>query len=182
MTLTKYTNLNQTVDQTLILTRVFNAPRDQVFKAWTQLQRMKQWWGPKGFTCPVFKLDLRQGGEYLNCVRSTDGKDYWSRGVYREIEVPQRIVCTDSFADEYGNLVSPEDYGMSPDWPSEALITVIFTEHAGKTRIMLQHSPIKPGLERDMCQQGWSESLDKLADYLNNALDNKIKNTVSKQL
>ncbi len=55
---------------------------------------------------------------------------------------------------------------MSPDWPTEALITVILTEHAGKTRLMLQHSPIKPSKERDMCHQGWNETLDKLADYL----------------
>ncbi len=169
METTKHAQVHYTVDQTLILTRVFNAPRDLVFKAWTQPQRMKQWWGPKGFTCPVCKIDLRPGGEYFNCMRSPEGKDYWSKGTYQEIEVPQRIVCTDSFADENGNIVSPDDYGMNSDWPAEALITVIFTEHAGKTRIMLQHAPIKPGLERDLCQQGWSESFDKLADYLNKA-------------
>jgi uncharacterized protein YndB with AHSA1/START domain len=166
MTATKNAPAHHTIEEILILTRVFNAPRDLVFKAWTQPQRVKQWWGPKGFTCPVCKIDLRPGGEYFNCMRSAEGKDYWSKGIYQEIEVPQRIVCTDNFADEKGNIVSPVEYWMSPDWPAEALITVIFTEHAAKTRIMLQHAPIKPGRERDMCQQGWSESLDKLADYL----------------
>jgi uncharacterized protein YndB with AHSA1/START domain len=160
---------NQSIDQTLFLTRVFDAPRDLVFKSWTQPQRMKQWCGPKGFTCPVCKINVHTGGGYLNCMRSPEGKDYWSKGVYKEIEVPQRLVCTDSFADEHGNIVSPQEYGMSTQWPREALITVIFTEHAGKTRIMLQHSPINPGQERDMCQQGWSESLDKLALYLKRA-------------
>jgi uncharacterized protein YndB with AHSA1/START domain len=125
-----------------------------------------RWWGPKGFTSPVCKIDLRPGGVFLNCMRSLDGKDYWSQGVYREIVKPERIVCTDTFADEKGNPVSPRQYGMSPDWPDEALITVTFTEHKGKTRLTLQHSPLNPGPDRDMCQQGWNESLDKLEDYL----------------
>lgn len=150
----------------IVITRIFDAPRDLVFKAWTEPERVKRWWGPKGFTCPVCTIDLRPGGVYFNCMRSPEGKDYWSRGVFREIVPPERIVCTDSFADEKGNTVSPRQYGMSPDWPEEALITVTFTEHAGKTRFTLHHSPLMPGPERDMCQQGWTELLDKLDNYL----------------
>jgi len=168
--------------QELVITRVFDAPRELVFKAWTEPKRLMRWWGPKGFTSPVCKIDLRPGGVFLNCMRSPDGKDYWSQGVYREIVKPERIVCTDTFADEKGNPVSPRQYGMSadekgnpvsprqygmsPDWPDEALITVTFTEHAGKTRLTLQHSPLNPGPDRDMCQQGWNESLDKLEGSL----------------
>jgi NADPH:quinone reductase-like Zn-dependent oxidoreductase/uncharacterized protein YndB with AHSA1/START domain len=156
----------QAVGQTLVITRTFNAPRTLVFKAWTEPERMMRWWGPKGFTSPACEIDLRLGGAYRNCMRSPEGRDYWSQGVYHEIEEPSRIVCSDAFADEHGNVVSPEQYGMSADWPTETLITLTFTEHVGKTRLMLQHWPIKPGPERDMCQQGWNESLDKLAEYL----------------
>lgn len=152
--------------QELVITRVFDAPRDLVFKAWTERDRMMRWWGPKGFTLPVCKIDVRPGGAYLYCMRSPEGKDYWGKGVYREIVEPKRIVCTDCFADEEGNTVSPQAYGMSPDWPEEALITVTFDEHGGKTLFTLHHAPLKPGPERDMCHQGWSESLDKLDDYL----------------
>ncbi|MGE5753584.1 MAG: SRPBCC family protein, partial [Deltaproteobacteria bacterium] len=123
-------------------------------------------WGPKGFTCPVCKIDLRPGGVIFSCMRSPDGKDYWSRGVYLEIVKPERIVCTDTFADEKGNPVSPRQYGMSPDWPEEAQIAVTLAQHGRKTKFTLHHYPIKPGTERDMCQQGWNESLDKLEDYL----------------
>ena len=160
----------QAADLTLVITRVFDAPRSLVFQAWTEPERVMRWWGPKGFTTPVCKIDLRPGGVFRNCMRSPDGQDFWSQGVYREIEEPERIVCTDTFADEKGNLVSPEQYGMSPDWPAEALITVTFTEHAGKTRLTMQHAPLQPGRERDMCRQGWNESLDKLADYLAEAV------------
>ncbi len=67
-----------------------------------------RWWGPKGFTSPACRIDLRVGGKYLFCTRSPDGRDFWSTGVYREILEPERIVCTDSFADEEGNVVSAE--------------------------------------------------------------------------
>ena len=163
----------QAIDRILVITRVFDVPRELVFKAWTEPERMKQWWGPKGFTCPVCRIDLCPGGKYLNCMRSSEGKDYWSCGEYHEVEAPEKIVCTDCFSDEKGNIVSPMQYGMSPDWPTEALITLILTVHTGKTRLMLQHSPIKPSQERDMCKQGWNESLDKLAEYLSRVQSQK---------
>jgi uncharacterized protein YndB with AHSA1/START domain len=163
----------QDIDQILVITRVFDAPRELVFKAWTDPQQMKLWWGPKGFTCPECSIDLRPGGKYLNCMRSPDGKDYWSCGTYQEVEAPEKIVCTDSFSDYKANIVSPQVYGMSPDWPAEAIITLILTEHAGKTRLLIQHSPIKPSQEREMCRKGWNESLDKLADYLSRIQNQK---------
>ena len=156
----------QPEEQELVITRFFDAPRDLVFKAWSETERIKRWWGPKGYTLPVCRIDFRPGGACLYCMRSPEGKDYWGKGVFKEIAEPERIVCTDSFADEKGNTVSPRQYGMSPDWPEEALITVAFTEHSGKTKLTLRHGPFKPGDERDMCHQGWSESLDKLEDYL----------------
>jgi NADPH2:quinone reductase len=156
----------QATDQALVITRVFDASPSLVFKAWTEPERIMQWWGPKGFTTPVCTIDLRPGGVHHYCMRSPEGQTLCARGIYREIVEPQRIVYTDAFADEQGNPVSPEHYGMSPDWPVEALVTVTFAEQAGKTRLTLRHSPLKPGRERDMCEQGWSESFEKLADYL----------------
>jgi uncharacterized protein YndB with AHSA1/START domain len=162
-TITKATK--KTSDQVLLITRTFDAPIDLVFKEWTEpIDEMKM----KGFTCPVCRIDLRPGGTYFYCMRSPEGKNYWGTGTYIEVIEPERIVCTDNFADENGNIVSPKSYGMSDDWPNEAIITVDFSEDAGKTILTLQHSPIKPGKERDMCRDGWSESLDKLADYLAN--------------
>lgn len=166
MAITGGSAAEQPEEQELVITRVFDAPRDLVFKAWTERDRMMRWWGPNGFTLPVCNIDVRPGGAYLYCMRSPEGQDYWGKGVYREIVEPERIVCTDSFADEEGNTVSPQAYGMSPDWPEEALITVTFDEQGGKTRLTLQHAPLKPGPERDMCHQGWSESLVKLEKYL----------------
>jgi uncharacterized protein YndB with AHSA1/START domain len=124
------------------------------------------WWGPKDFTSPVSKIDLRVGGEYLKCMRSPDGKDFWSKGVYREIVAPERLVMTDSFADESGNTVPASYYGMSKDFPLELLITVIFEEYDGKTELTLRHSGMPPGADSEGAEQGWNESFDKLARYL----------------
>lgn len=108
-----------------------------------------RWWGPKGFISPVSKIDLRVGGEYLNCMRSPEGKDYWSKGVFREIVVPERLVMTDSFADEKGNIVHASHYRMSKDFPLEMLITVSFEKIDGKTRLTLQHVGIPPGADSE---------------------------------
>jgi uncharacterized protein YndB with AHSA1/START domain len=119
-------------DAELVITRVFDAPRELVFKAWTEPERLKRWWGPKGSTTPYCEIDLRPGGVMNHCMRSPDGRDIWGKGVFREIVVPERIVLTDSFADAEGNVVSPTHYGMSPEWPLEALLTVTFEEETGK--------------------------------------------------
>jgi uncharacterized protein YndB with AHSA1/START domain len=153
--------------QALVITRVFDASRGVVFKAWTDCERLMRWWGPKGFTTPLCKIDLRPGGVFHNCMRSPDGRDYCGKGVYREIIEPERIVFTDFFVDEEGNPVPPTHYGMSASWPAEALVTVTFAEHGGKTKLTLQHAlGSVPASERDLCEQGWSESLDKLAGDL----------------
>lgn len=105
----------------LTITRFFDASPGLVWKAWTYPGLVKRWWGPKGFTAPFIRLDLREGGKYLFCMRSPEGQDFWSTGVYREIVPMRRIVATDSFSDEKGNIVPASHYGMSGDWPSELL-------------------------------------------------------------
>ena len=154
------------VEQELVITRIFDAPRNHVFKAWTEPEQMKRWWGPKGFTTPYSRIDLREGGKYLNCMRSPEGKDYWSTGAYREIIEPERIVCTDSFADEKGNVVPASHYGMTSDFPLEMQVTVTFEEISGKTKLTLRHAGIPSGKDQDGARQGWSQSFDKLAESL----------------
>ena len=86
-------------DRELVITRVFNAPRDGVWKAFTDPERMKHWWGPKGFTVRVAKMDFRPGGVYYYCLQSPDGHDMWGKFVYREMVTPERIVLVNSFSD-----------------------------------------------------------------------------------
>src|SRR5574337_723768 len=142
----------------LKITRVFDAPREQVWKFWTDPELFKRWWGPKHFTTPVSRIDLRVGGRYVNCMRSPEGRDYWSTGVYREIVPPERIVCTDSFADEKGNIVPASLYGMPGDWPIELLVTMTLEdEGAGRTKMTLRHAGIPSGNMNDDTETGWNE-------------------------
>jgi uncharacterized protein YndB with AHSA1/START domain len=150
----------------LVITRIFDAPREVVWKAWTDPEHVKRWWGPKNFTAPFIKSDFRVGGKYLYCMRSAEGKDYWSTGVYREIDPLKRIVVTDSFADKEGNVVPASEYGMEGEWPLELLVTLTFEDHDGKTRFILRHAGIPGGEMFKMTNEGWNESLDKFANSL----------------
>jgi uncharacterized protein YndB with AHSA1/START domain len=152
----------------IVITRVFDAPRELVWKAWTDPERVQRWWGPKDFTAPVCKIDLRVGGVYLFCMRSPDGKEYWSTGVYREIVAPSLLIYTDSFADEKGNVVPASHYGMPGDWSQEIQVTVTFEDHAGKTKMTLRQTGIPSGMMSEMTGAGWNQSFDKLADSLLN--------------
>lgn len=149
----------------LVINRIFNAPREIVWKAWTDPEQVGRWWGPKGFTSPVNRIDLRPGGRYLSSMRSPEGKVFWSTGVYREIVPEERIVCTDSFADENGDIVPASTYGMGGDWPLELLVTVTFEDLGRRTGVILRHEGI-PDSEKAAAEAGWNESFDKLADLL----------------
>jgi uncharacterized protein YndB with AHSA1/START domain len=153
------------VREELVITRVFDGPREAVWQAWTDPKHFIRWWGPKDFTSPVCRIDLRVGGKYLACMRSPEGRDYWSTGVYREIVPKEKIVCTDNFADAKGNVVPASHYGMQGDWPSELLVTVTFEEDGGKTIMTLRHDGIPRNMKRD-CEAGWNGSFDKLAGIL----------------
>ena len=150
----------------LVITRIFDAPRERVWKAWTDPKEMKQWWGPKAFTTPFLSVDLRLGGTFRYCMRSPEGKDYWGTGVYREIVPGKRIVYADSFADEKGNVVPATYYGMSSDLPLEMLVTVTFEESNGRTKVTLHHAGMPAGPDRDGATQGWNEMFDKLVKFL----------------
>src|SRR5215207_6544179 len=86
----------------LEITRVFDAPRELVFKVWTQPEHLVRWWGPKGFTTPSCQIDVRPGGAYRTLIRSAEGKDHWMRGVYREVVPPERLVMRFAWEDENG--------------------------------------------------------------------------------
>ena len=147
----------------ITIAREFAAPRELVWRAWTDPDLLVRWHGPKNFTAPSIKIDLRVGGNYLYCMRSPEGQDYWSTGRFLEVVEFARIVCTDSFADSAGNVVPASYYGMEGDMPLELRVEVDFKESNGRTRLILRHFGMPAGSDRDLAVQGWNESLDKLA-------------------
>ena len=159
------TTKSETAVNELVINRIFDAPVNLVWKAWTNPEHMMRWWGPKAYTSPACKMDFRVGGKYHYCMRSLAGQDFWNTGVYKEIIPLKKIVWTDSFADEKGNKVPASHYGMD-DFPGELIVTLLFEEQDGKTKMTLRHQGIPAGEMHDMTNAGWNESFDKLAATL----------------
>ena len=142
----------------LVLTRIFDAPRELVFKAWTDPKIVAQWWGPHRFTNPVCELDARPGGAIRIHMRGPDGTVYPMTGNYQEIVEPERIVFTSAALDAAGNPMF------------EMLTTVTFAEEGGKTKQILRTRVIKSTAEAPRylagMEAGWTQSLERLTAYL----------------
>lgn len=149
--------------EAITVTRTFDAPRALVFKAWTEPEQLRQWWGPHGYTTPAVTVDLRPGGLFRYCMRSPEGREFWGRGRFREVVPPERLVYVDAFTDERGNVVDPTHYGLSPAHPRESLVTVTFAERGGRTTVTLRHEMPEATPERAGAGEGWSEMLERLA-------------------
>jgi uncharacterized protein YndB with AHSA1/START domain len=162
----KNNSVAETADREIVLTRVFDAPRELVFKAWTDAEHLMRWWAPNGCSTSYCKVDLRPGGKFHYCMRLPEGREIWGMGIFREIVAPSRLVYTDSFADAQGNPVPPAHYGMSASHPAESLVTVTFEAQEGRTRLTLRHAIPVSVDERKGAEQGWGEMLERLAEDL----------------
>jgi len=146
------------------ITRIFNAPREMVFTAWTDPVYVKQWWGPAEFTAPFCTVDFRVGGKFRFCMRAPDGKDYWNVGIYNEIIVPEKIVLTMHFSDKDGNIVPSSHYFESSDFPSEMVDIVTFEIYEiEKTKLTICRNHSVDLANKFGEIQGWNQSLDKFA-------------------
>lgn len=149
------------------ITRLFDVPRALVFRAWAEAEHLRRWWAPKDFTTPFCEADFRVGGTFRYCMRSPDGRDYWGKGIYREIVEPERIVFADTFTDEQGNTVPPSHYGMASDSPAASIVTMIFEDVEGKTKLTLNYqSTTASAEEMKGAEQGWGQMFDRLAEVL----------------
>ena len=141
-------------DRTLTITRTFDAPRELVFRVWSQPEHLVRWWGPKGFTTPSCQMDLRPGGSYRTVIRSEEGKEHVMRGEFREVVPPERLVMTFAWEDERGQ--------PGP----ETLVKVSFADQGVRTRLTFEQGVFATVTSRDDHHDGWSSTLDKLAEYL----------------
>jgi len=141
-------------EHAVAVTRVFDAPRERVFAAWTRAEHLAHWFGPKGFGVHSCAADPRPGGVFRLCMRSPQGQDYWVRGVYLEVAAPERLVVR-CFADDAQGVQRLEE-----------TITVHLADEGARTRLTLRATAAGAGANaaamlRGM-DQGWSETLDRL--------------------
>lgn len=146
-------------ERTLVITRIFDAPRSLVFKAWTEPEHRMRWWGLKGFTVTSCEMDLRPGGAWRLSMRSPEGREDRQVGIFREIVPPERLVFTYAFEDAGGNI------------GHETLVTVTFADHEGKTKLTVNQAVFETVAVRDHVR-GWGEALDRLAEYAATASKN----------
>ena len=155
-----------TAEQGLVIERIFDAPRELVWRAWTEPEQFMRWYGPKSMTLPTCEIDFRVGGRHLFGMRSPDGQGYWSTGVYREIVPLERFVATDSPSDEHGNVLPATHYG-GEDVPLETIVTVTFEDlGGGKTKLTLRQAGWPDDSMATGASAGWNEAFDKLAAAL----------------
>ena len=155
-----------TVNETerMVVTRVFNAPRELVWKAWTEPKYVMQWWGPKGFTSPVCKMDFRVGGKFLCCMRTPDGQEFWNGGEYHEIVPYEKIVSSMYFSDAEGNKVEPEHYGIEHEAIEDAHDVTLFEDLGnGQTKLTFIGNETGENATKSGQAEGWSQILDKFA-------------------
>jgi uncharacterized protein YndB with AHSA1/START domain len=164
-------NAGHSAGKEFVISRAFDAPRDLVWSAWTQGERLAQWWGPKGSKVRVLKLEMRPGGMFHYSFEYQPGKPMWGRFIYREIAAPERIVFVVSFTDVRGEIIRAP---IKENWPLEVLNTVTFTEKNEQTKLTLRVKPINPTeaeyqafLEMfDSLAQGYGGTMDQLGDHL----------------
>jgi uncharacterized protein YndB with AHSA1/START domain len=160
-------------ERDFVITRVFNAPRELMFRAWTEPRHMARWWGPHEFTNPVCDMDVRPGGAYRIVMRGADGTDYPITGVFREVVPPERLVLTmdcSEHPEAWHDLVQPN---RRPDETNPAgvmLSTVTFEAVGAKTLLTVRMRLASPATRDAMLKmgmtEGWSQSLDRLEDLL----------------
>lgn len=161
------TNSQSTAAQehkTISIKRTFNLPLITVWKAWTEPESFKKWWGPKEYTCPDCTIDLKVGGKCVASMMDKEGKKVWSVSAYKEIIPQKKLVYLDSFADSKGNVISGAEYGM-PEMPRELLVTVEFEAVGDKTNMTLVQEGLPISMADD-CVKGWNSSFDKLENNL----------------
>jgi len=154
-----------------VTSRVFDAPRQLVWQAWTDIEHLKRWFGPKGFTMPVAFLDFRPGGIFHYGMKSPSGDMMWGKWTFREIVAPEKLVVIVSFSDEKRGVTR---HPMAPAWPLETLSTTTFSEAAGKTTVRLEWAPHNAtaaemklfGDSHASMTQGWGGTMDQLSAYL----------------
>ena len=154
----------------LVITRVFDAPVETVWKAWTEPEHVMRWWGPANFTACECKIDFRVGGKYVFCMRAPkefqDGKEFYTAGIYKKIVPLKLIEYSQGLSDKDGNRIDPATMGMPPDFPKEIPSALAFKRVGDKTELTVTEYGWTVGQMREMSESGMNECLDKLAAAL----------------
>ena len=161
------------VEPEFVITRTFKAPIESLWKAWTDPENLKQWWGPRGFAVPVREMDVRPGGTFRIVMRSSDGVNYPLKGIYRKVVQPELLVYTENWEEhptDWQNILIENGDGNEAQG---ALTTVTFKEQKGRTimsiKTLFESFAMRNAMLKIGMKEGWMESLDRLDEFLEKA-------------
>ena len=158
-------NQNETHD--VVVTNRLEAPRQRVWRAWSEPNEVMKWWGPQGFSSPTCRMDFREGGVTLVCMRSDQGGDLYNTWTYTSIERPERIEFVQAFADEKGGRVAPQDLGLPSGIPAEVRHVVTLTAIDDASTELTVHEYGYPNAEiAAVSSAGMEQCIDKMASSL----------------
>jgi uncharacterized protein YndB with AHSA1/START domain len=156
---------NETYD--VVVTRTFDAPKERVWRAWSDPDQVMTWWGPQGFTSPSCRMDFREGGTTLVCMRSEQGGELYNTWTYRSIEPMDRIEFVQGFADADGNQLDPAALGLPPQIPAEVPHVVTLRAIDDATTELTVHEFGYPNEQIvEVSRAGMEQCLDKMAASL----------------
>jgi len=163
------TAASNTQKETLVVTRIIDAPLALVWKAWTEPEQVVRWWGPKDYTSPTCKIDLREGGKYIFCMRAPKeqgGQDSYTSGIYQRIVPMERLEFTQSLSDQDGNPIDPLKIGMPADFPKELRMVIVFKAKGSMTELTITEHDWTPSQMFVYALAGMHQTIDKLAASL----------------
>ncbi|HEX6036118.1 MAG TPA: SRPBCC domain-containing protein [Anaerolineales bacterium] len=157
----------------VVVTRVFDAPVEEVWKAWLDPEYVRQWWGPTGFTCPLADMDFREGGTSLVCMRAPQeygGQELYNTWTYGKIEQHKRIEFIHRFTDQNGRMLDPAQIGIPPGVPKEVRHVISFKALGRhQTELTVTEYGYATAETRDLSQAGMKQCLDKMAGIFSRA-------------
>lgn len=148
------------------IVRTFQAPREIVFKAWTDPKQLGHWFAPRSCSLKIHQMDVRSNGTALTTITTNTGYECTCKTTYIEVTPPIRLVYIMNFCDLNGKFLEPQEVGADPEWPRETTVTVTFTEHDGKTEVVLHQTVSEVLAKRTGAYPSWLEMFDRLAENL----------------
>jgi uncharacterized protein YndB with AHSA1/START domain len=146
----------------LFITHLFDAPRELVFRAWTDPEQLIHWYAPDGCTIEFKTIDVREGGTFHSCIHDPIHGDCWIKGVYEEVVFPERLVFSMVLTNEHGYSVESTDVGKPADWPKETITTVTFTAIKNQTKLSIHQTVPEEDAKQTGAYQSWIKMFNRL--------------------
>ena len=161
-------NVDHLDDRLLVIERIFRAPCERVFDAWTKPELLMLWYAPRGCSIHFEHLDVRPGGRFHSRVRNPEFGDCWIVGIYEEVVKPERLVFTMGIADSAGRRIASAQAGHDAAWPEETRVVVTLEALQGRTLLRLEQNVSEALAKKTGAHPSWLQMLEELDELLAN--------------